>query len=349
VACGHHVQTEAAVHSAGNTSILVVDNEHEHLRVLRDHLASRGFQVHTAENGKDALKSILNEGSRIVISDWTMPGLSGVELCRTIRRHEGVAFAYVILIGEPGASEDRIEEAFAAGADEFLAKPINLRELDARLEAALRMCRLYREIEQRTREACSANARLSVANAQLETANEKLRYVAVTDALTGLPNRRHILMRLDEAWQVSTRHKTPLACAVIDVDHFKSVNDTHGHMVGDVVLREVAQSMLLAVRGGEVLGRFGGEEFLLLLPNSGVESAAVAAERLRQTIEEMRVPVPGTKLGVTISLGVAERLPTMSSSEDLLGMADDALYAAKRAGRNSVRRRPVPEEAKPAV
>jgi len=107
--------------------------------------------------------------------------------------------------------------------------------------------------------------------------------------------------------------------------------------------------MLLAVRGGEVLGRFGGEEFLLLLPNSGVESAAVAAERLRQTIEEMRVPVPGTKLGVTISLGVAERLPTMSSSEDLLGMADDALYAAKRAGRNSVRRRPVPEEAKPAV
>jgi len=335
------------VQSDGTASILVVDNDCEHLQALKAHLASRGFTVHTAENGRDALKSILSDGSRIIISDWTMPALTGAELCRMIRRHEGVAFAYLILVSGSKTSEQCIEQAFAAGADDFLAKPINLRELDARLEAALRMCRLYREIEHRTREACSANARLSVANEQLEVANEKLRYVAVTDALTGLPNRRHIIKRLDEAWHASSRHGAPLACAIIDIDHFKAVNDTHGHITGDIVLREVAQSMALEVRGGEVLGRFGGEEFLLVLPNSGVDEAATAAERLRAAIGEMRVPVAGTKLGVTISVGVAERLARMGSVEDLLAVADEALYAAKRAGRDAVRRSPVLDGSKP--
>jgi diguanylate cyclase (GGDEF)-like protein len=260
-----------------------------------------------------------------------------------------VAFAYVILITGTHLGESSVTEAFTAGADDFLIKPINLTELDARLQPALRMCRLYRELEHRTRDACSANARLSVANEKLEAANEKLRYVAVTDELTGLPNRRHIIKRLEEAWQASSRHRTPLACTIIDVDHFKAVNDTYGHLTGDVVLREAAQSMLLAVRAGEVLGRLGGEEFLLVLPHSDMDEAATAAERLRQTIERMRVPVGDSHLSVTISLGVAERVEHMADAEALLGMADEALYAAKRAGRNTVRRRPVADESKSTV
>jgi len=318
-------------------SILVVDDDSDYVCLVSRDLTEAGYDVRPAGTGGEALGIMLNDGPRIVIADWVMPGMNGIELCRRIRRHEGIAFAYIVLVTATQTGQAQLEEAFRAGVDDFLVKPVNPAELLARLQAAERICRLHEELDLRTRDACSANARLSVAYEQLALANKKLHEVAITDELTGLPNRRRIIERLEHEWKASIRRDTPLSCVVIDIDHFKAVNDTYGHVVGDAVLRSASRALRTTARGHEEIGRLGGEEFLLICPLTTAREAAVAAERLRRAIDDMQIHVNETSIHVTISLGVADRVATTQDVEALLSSADTALYAAKDAGRNAVR------------
>lgn len=315
--------------------ILLVDDDASSLRLLERQLAEAGYSTVCASNGAEAMRILLAEGISLIITDWIMPEMNGLELCRAIRSHEGIRFAHIILLT---AQEDReiFVEAFDAGADDCLSKPVDRRELLARLRAAERNLKLQRELESKNREVHRSNALAEIANNQLAEANRRLKELATTDELTGLSNRREAFSHLTELWSTSARHQEPLACIMIDIDHFKRLNDTYGHAVGDVVLKETARWLRRAARAGEPVYRIGGEEFLVVCPRATGLQAVRAAERLRQAVQNGVISVQGSPLSVTISLGVGERTPEMREPDDLVRMADNALYEAKNSGRNRV-------------
>lgn len=320
-----------------SSSILLVDDDPMILRMGSTLLTRAGYRVRTASSGEDAMQAIRDEYPGILVTDWMMPGMTGIDLCRALREMEREINRHVYTImltalGDP----DNIVEAFDAGADDYLSKPIHSRELVARVGAGARLVTLKQRLNLKERELQYRNAELEVAYAELTKANERLDHMALTDELTDLPNRRAAMQTADARWEEVTRHGGPLACVMMDLDHFKSINDTWGHEVGDEVLRQTAAVLRRTTRGGERVFRFGGEEFLLLCPNSGSEAAIVGAERIRSAIESMEVLVDGERLDVTMSLGVADRTPDMESFNDLLKAADEALYRAKHAGRNRV-------------
>ena len=316
-------------------TVLVVDDDPASLDLIAKVVGSAGHEVVTAQDGTEALQWVLQEGIQLIITDCVMPEMDGLELCRAIRSHEGISFAYIIIL-TAHTDEDRLVEAFEAGADDFLAKPFNRRELSARLRAGVRIILLQQDLDRRNREVHRFNAEMAIAHRELARANEKLSRMATTDELTGLTNRREALARLDEHWASANRHEEPLACITLDIDHFKSFNDTYGHATGDLVLKETAGVLQAAVRREDKVCRIGGEEFLVLCPMSTEEAAAIAAERLRRAVGGRQIKSGGLELGVRISLGVAERTEDMNGPDDLLKAADDALYAAKKAGRNRV-------------
>ncbi len=333
----------------GSRRILIVDDDPSALALLSRHLRTAGYTVLTAENGVEAIRVLVNEGPPLVITDWIMPEMDGLELCRAIRAHEGITFAYVIIVTARQTAEDRLVEAFEAGADDYLCKPINPRELLARLRAGERIVDLQQELDNRNREVHWYVAKMETTNAKLGEANTELNRMATTDELTGLTNRREAINQLSRLWASAERHNTPLACIAMDLDHFKSCNDQYGHAIGDIVLREVAAILHGAARRDEYVCRIGGEEFLVLCPQSTEEMASVGAERLRRAVEGAVVPHGDLALRITISLGVAERTPDMKTPDDLLRAADRALYAAKDAGRNTVRRVSALQEPVPAT
>ncbi len=308
--------------------VLVVDDDPSTLLLTRRQLESSGYEVLTASNGAEAMRIVLTEGPKLVVSDWLMPEMNGMELCRAIREHEGAGFVYIIILTAV-SDEDRLVEAFDAGADDFVVKPASKKELVARLRAGLRIVNLERDLAASTRE-------VHLQNAQLAIVNDKLNTMAITDELTGLLNRRAALDRLREEWAANVRQGRPMSCISLDIDHFKSINDTHGHDTGDLVLREIAKTLRTATRLGEAVCRMGGEEFLVICPSATIEMACRAAERLRCAVEKRVISSRDLQLHVTISLGVAERTAAMEQVDDLLKAADDALYVAKRTGRNRV-------------
>lgn len=316
--------------------VLVVDDEPVSRTVLERYLTGAGHEVFTAASGKEAVRILRADGPEVVITDWMMPHMDGLELCRAIRSSEVLPFVYVIIVTAQGTGEEQVVEAFEAGADDYLSKPINRRELLARLNAGARIVHLQLELARRSREVHRTNAQIAIASEKLEQANRKLGKAATTDHLTGLTNRRAALAHLDEYWRSADRHVGSLACVALDIDHFKSINDTHGHAVGDLVLQETVAALGSVLRRDETLCRMGGEEFLVLCPQADESEAAVAAERLRRVVEANVIRSSGLELQVTVSLGVAEKTSPMAAPNDMLRAADEALYAAKAAGRNQV-------------
>ncbi len=308
--------------------ILVVDDDTSVLRLLSKYLKDAGYEVLTATNGIEALRIIHAEGCPLVITDWMMPDMDGLELCQAIRASEGISFAYVIMLTGQ-CDEDSLAKAFDAGADDFLTKPCKKQELLARLKAGVRAL---------TSETKVATQQLAIhkTNAELETLNGKLQQIATTDELTGLYNRREAMHRLEDYWAKADREGQLLACMMLDIDHFKKCNDTYGHDVGDVVLRETARTLRRNTRAGETVFRLGGEEFVVLCPSSSAKMAAVGAERLRAAVEANRIERGRMSLGITISVGVAELDHRTTGPDDLLKLTDEALYEAKRSGRNRV-------------
>lgn len=321
---------------AKTLSILIVDDDPTSLVLLNSFLARAGYRVLTAVNGAEALRILGNEGPQVVITDWAMPEMDGVDLCRAIRSHEGISFTYVIIVTAHQTSDERLVEAFDAGADDYLSKPYKSKELLARLRAGERIVRLQGELANRNREVHRYNAEVEIVNRKLAVANEELNRMATTDELTGLINRREAMNRLADCWAAANRHGDPLACITLDVDNFKKCNDAYGHAAGDQVLKRTADVLKSNTRSEDAICRVGGEEFLVICPRSTEAMATIGAERLRRAVEASTVRYCDVTLRVTISAGVAERLPSMMTPDDLLRMADKALYKAKDRGRNMV-------------
>ncbi len=308
--------------------ILAVDDDPVTLKLLRHHLSRDGHSVRVARDGAEALALALEARPQMIVTDLSMPEMDGLELCRALRGSNVCSDAYVLVVTGHG-EESRIVEAFEAGVDEFVNKPFNPNILLARVRAGQRMIELREHIELDKQE-------LNRQNAQMSILNRKLKLAAMTDVLTELPNRRHAMRRLEEELASSQRTGSPLSVILLDIDHFKSVNDSHGHDVGDIVLRETAAVLRGCTRRNEEVCRLGGEEFLVIVPDATRETCAGFAERLRASVEAMEIRI-GTYVGrVTVSLGVASLEDGVNTVDGLIKLADRRAYAAKATGRNCV-------------
>jgi diguanylate cyclase (GGDEF)-like protein len=316
----------APTHARHN--VLVIDDDRMTLRLVQHILENNGYNVITADNGVKAQEILGEVGAQYVITDWMIPKLTGFDLCRWIRGNEHLGLVYIMIIT---AFSDRrhLIEAFDAGADDFLQKPFDPEELIGRMRAASRIIQLESDIQRRNRE-------IQKQAAEMAMLNEKLHELATTDELTGLLNRRHGMTRLRNQWSSAARYQLPLSVILFDIDHFKKFNDVHGHAAGDAVLHATAAGAAKAVRAADFAARVGGEEFLIVCPNTPADGALILAERLREDIEKRIVNTDGKHLSATVSLGIAERDNTMTVAEDLVKAADHALYAAKNSGRNRV-------------
>jgi diguanylate cyclase (GGDEF)-like protein len=302
--------------------ILVVDDHADNVEVLRARLDAKGYDVATASGGEEALQSVSASPPDLILLDVMMPHLNGKEVARRIKNDHRLPFIPIIMQTALDSTQDRVE-GLDAGADDYITKPINFSELEARIRSMLRIKALQDDLEQRERE--------------LEDMNERLRKMAETDGLTGVDNRRYLEERLHEMLEHSTRLQEPLACVMCDIDHFKSVNDTHGHQAGDAVLKEFAGVLRDHAREIDRVGRYGGEEFVILLPGTVLDEGVTFAERLRHAVESHTFRFAGGTVRRTMSCGVAAWPHTdLRREDDLLRAADDALYVAKEMGRNRV-------------
>jgi two-component system, cell cycle response regulator len=302
--------------------ILVVDDIPANVKLLEARLNAEYFDVVTAANGPDALEICRGAQCDIVLLDIMMPGMDGFEVSRRIKSDPELPFIPIILITAKGETADKVE-GLDAGADDYLTKPLNFPELEARVRSMLRIKRLQDELDNKNRE--------------LEFANRKLRKLSITDGLTGLFNHRHIHELLRDEFERSHRSGDPLAVAMVDLDRFKQVNDTYGHPTGDVILYETARILKETAREIDMVGRYGGEEFIVVLPNTGEEEAARFAERVRTAVGEYVFRDDATEVQMTLSAGVAAHPGDDTDGPDhLLRRADQALYAAKEGGRNQV-------------
>jgi diguanylate cyclase (GGDEF)-like protein len=307
--------------------ILAVDDDAMSLRLLEHHLVRDGHHVIRAANGRQALVAALEGNPQMVITDWTMPEMDGIELCKSLRcTNEGRGMYILIVTGRE--DEDRVVEAFDAGADEYVVKPFNPKILLARVRAGQRMVELREQVE---KDALARNAQV----AEMAVLNRKLETAAMTDVLTRLPNRRFAMRKLDEEVKAAHTARTPLSVMMIDIDHFKSVNDRWGHDMGDLVLRETAGVLRATTRKGDLVCRLGGEEFLVISPRSSLAECLTGAERIRSTVEEHVIGF-GFDRCITISVGIASTSCGPKTVDELLKLADQRVYAAKARGRNQV-------------
>lgn len=321
-------QIVATPRSNGNT-ILVVEDDPSQLDMLLTLLESSGFRVLVAKDAEQALGIVSRDRPRMIISDWSMPGINGTEFCRRVRALDQGDYIFFLIVTVHSEKKHMIE-AFEAGVDDFVVKPFHQGELLARIRAGSRTLRLHDELHGRNEAAAKLNA-------QLLELNGKLERLAVTDELTGLYNRRQALQRLEEKSVLAERYGDALSVAMLDIDHFKTINDTHGHDVGDEILRLVAATLQSTVRATDTVCRVGGEEFLIIFPAQTAEEAANSAERCRAALARIPCLVNGVAIGVTVSIGIGSRRVNTGGATALLKDADNALYAAKRAGRNCVR------------
>jgi two-component system cell cycle response regulator len=294
--------------------ILIADDSVSSRRVLEAMLEKWGYEVVAARSGTEAWEILQRpDAPRLAILDWMMPGLSGPEVCKLVREQQRGTYTYILLVTSRSETED-VVAGMSSGADDYIVKPFHASELKVRLGPALRILTLEQE---------------------LLAAQEALREQATRDALTHIWNRRAILEILEREISRCGREQHPLGIVMADVDHFKKINDTHGHLAGDAVLVNVSQHMLQLIRPYDSVGRYGGEEFLFVLPGCAEEAAVRHAERLRTAIEAEPIRHEGRELKVTASFGVTALTNNFEAApDDVIRKADEALYAAKEAGRN---------------
>jgi two-component system, cell cycle response regulator len=297
--------------------ILIADDEPVSLRMLEKTLQRAGYQVTAVRNGREAVEELCrSEGPRLALLDWMMPEFDGPAVCREVRNQRGQRHVHLVLLTSKNSKQD-VVTGLASGADDYLIKPFDPEELKARLHTGLRILQL---------------------EDNLLEAREEMRYKATHDALTSLLNRGTIVELLAREL-TRTRREDGCTIAVLgDLDHFKLVNDTHGHLVGDEVLREVARRLLGSVRSYDFVGRYGGEEFLLVLNNCETKMSMQRAEEIRNAVCRSPIFTSRGPMSVTVSVGViASRGRDLQTVEELLRDADRALYSAKAAGRNCSR------------
>jgi two-component system, cell cycle response regulator len=288
--------------------VLIADDDPAALLLLESLLEDWGYEVVKARDGTEAWDVLRRADSPpLAILDWMMPGLDGVDVCRKVRQEGEAPYVYFILLTGKARMLD-IVEGMDAGADDYVSKPFEEQELKVRLRAGRRIVELH----------------------------EELRTQATCDALTGTWNRRMILEILQREVARAAREGTSVGVIMADLDHFKRLNDTHGHLAGDAALREASRRMCVALRPYDALGRFGGEEFLVVLPGCDASGVLATAQRMRHAISETPLTVPTETTPITVSLGAATMKGTSRGADELIRMADDALYRAKRGGRDRV-------------
>jgi two-component system chemotaxis response regulator CheY len=307
--------------------IMIVDDDPQSRRLLAVNLAFAGHAVVEAPDGETAWSMFQQERQRLIITDWMMPGLDGMELIQRIRATQDQGYTYIMMVTGLGAKPQRIT-GLESGADDYLTKPFDPQELLARVTIGERILKLEES---------------------LMASRRQMEVLAMHDTLTGLFNRRAIhdraLGELNRVARGATH--APLSVILLDIDRFKAINDSYGHEAGDRTLKLVAELLAQQMRSYDVVGRWGGEEFLLLLPGASPAEAAAAAERIRARLAHARLPVPGVELTLSASLGVATLTPAASQPpasaeagdawlDQLVRAADRALYQSKHGGRNRV-------------
>jgi diguanylate cyclase (GGDEF)-like protein len=287
--------------------VLIADDDPAILRLLTHWLEAVGYEVRQANDGAEALQAVREDCPHFLITDWEMPNLDGIGLCRQIREEGLPHYVYsVLLTGRSDAGDSII--GLEAGADDLLTKPVSAPELLARLRAGARVVELENQLVS----------------------------LARTDPLTGIPNRWVFFEHFERELLRASRYDLPLTCVLVDIDFFKTVNDTHGHVIGDVILKAFARALSQQCRPSDYICRYGGEEFCVLLTETSEENGAIWAERIRGALHEIAIPVGSQLVEVTASFGVAERHASTNGPEDLVDKADDALRVAKHTGRDRV-------------
>jgi diguanylate cyclase (GGDEF)-like protein len=297
--------------------ILIADDEVLSRRLLEKTLERAGYEVSAVENGRLAVEQLSQaEGPRLALLDWVMPELDGPGVCSEVRRQQEQAYVYMVLLTSKESKED-IVAGLESGADDSLTKPFNVEELKARLRTGERILHL---------------------EGRLVEAREQMRFKATHDALTSIWNRGVIMDLLGRELSRSQRESGCTIVLLGDVDHFKSVNDTYGHPVGDEVLQEIARRLLLSIRSYDFVGRYGGEEFLMVLNNCKPQFAEARAEEIRKAIGSRPIQTATGSLQVTMSFGLLLSHDWgVRPVEELLHEVDAALYAAKAGGRNCIK------------
>jgi diguanylate cyclase (GGDEF)-like protein len=308
--------THSAKSSPGLNTVLVAEDDPVFRHLLETWLQQWNYRVVAVDNGLDAWAALQQKNPpQMAILDWIMPGIDGVELCRRIRADTSVPYRYVLLVTAKDKTRD-VVIGLDAGADDYLTKPFNVEELRARVLAGKRVLELQEA---------------------LLHAHEALQFQAEHDPLTCLWNRGAIFKVLEREAQRSRRTGESLGVIMADLDHFKEINDSYGHLTGDAVLRETGRRLAAAVRSYDWVGRYGGEEFLIIVPGCDASGLGVSAERLRQAVSGRPFESAAGRIAVTLSVGSVAAKPAKLETLDceaLLRVADEALYAAKAKGRN---------------
>ncbi|MGC2111830.1 MAG: diguanylate cyclase [Candidatus Korobacteraceae bacterium] len=301
---------------ASPVHVLVAEDDPVYQRALQHFLTRNGYEVQIASDGLAALAEACSpQGPRLLLLDWMMPGLQGPEVCRQLRERPSEHYQYILLLTSKDTTAD-IVTGLEAGADDYLTKPFDASELLARVRVGARILKLHDS---------------------LMAAQEALRFQATHDPLTGLWNRGALLELVRTESERAQRRSDSLSLFMIDLDHFKRVNDEYGHLAGDDVLRQIALRLSLSIRPYDVLGRYGGEEFIVATSELNSERPPQFAERLRAAISSASIFASQIQIGITISVGVATATPHRGDTvEQLIRRADEALYIAKRNGRNRV-------------
>lgn len=316
-------------------TLLVADDDRVALSHVRSGLKDAGYRFLEASDGTQVLTALRTNPPDLLLMDVEMPGLGGVEVCRIVKANQGEnGFGFLPVILMTARRTNGKVEGLELGADDYLIKPFDMLELSARVKSMLRLKTLSDTLLEKNRQ-------LDAMNRELEDRRLELLELSRTDGLTGLINRRYFDERLEAEFSRALRYQTPLSCFMMDLDHFKRVNDSFGHRFGDAVLREVAVVARRALREVDVLGRYGGEELVALLPQTTPSEARRAAERIRQGVESLELsarPAGGpSTVRCTVSVGVASfPAHSITSGAELVQVADECLFAAKKAGRNRV-------------
>jgi len=300
--------------------ILIVDDIAQNLQVIGDILEGVGYETTFATSGEQALVRVKVACPDLILLDLMMPQMNGLEVCEKLKSEPELAEIPVVFLTASNDKKDLIQ-AFDQGAVDYVTKPFSPPELLSRVRTHLELKHTRDQLKEALHQQCKLTAELN--------------RLATTDPLTQVWNRRHLLTLGQQELNRAKRYHRDLSVLMVDIDHFKKINDTYGHAIGDKVLITLTQTLAKSMRSTDHFGRFGGEEFLVFLPESDSKAAANVAERIRETVATMMISIPETDLTLTVSIGVATHNDD-STIEMLIKQADDALYHAKNQGRNQV-------------